>query len=236
MKKIITITAALLLSTKALSVEGVYINESALELEEQYRNIAETLSQAYLEGGACGAEVEVYMDDIVEAAKKSRDFHDTNREYNENFEDLFSLKPSTLKVLKSTFALKDIMNVYERGDAASYEHALNRVVMWGPAPGAIGNATRLTFGQNNSVTFSYAEVIGQAPWVVWKGTEGSFRVSIQEHNKVVVTLEIEERDGHNQFELYYDWESQMWVMSPLHVEDANPFFDGFVDLPSECDA
>jgi len=234
MKKLITTLGIALLSTQALAVEGVYINEAALELEEQYVNIADILATEYLEHGACNG-LEAYQDSIVDAVKKSRQYHDNNYEYNLATEDLFSLTPNTLEAIKTTFALKEVMNMLEPGDAASYENALNRVVMWGPAPGAYGHIRKLVFGENLKVTFYSKELLDEAPWVKWNETPGDFYVSF-EGQKKIINLGGPDSNGYDRFELYFDWQYKEWMMKPLDLDNANPFFDGYTDFPDECSA
>jgi hypothetical protein len=234
MTKLTKILVALLFTQNAFAVEGVYINETAFELEALYGQIAHTMSKAYLEHGAC--ESNVYISDIVDAARKSRRHHDSNYEHNLNTGDLFSLTQTTKNALKSTLALKDIMNMLDHSDPRTFEHALNRVIMWGAAPGAYGHTTYIEFGPNNTFTYHWLELLNDEPWWVWHEVQGEFSVESKNYNSVIVELNYFDERPTERFELYKEWIDAEWMMKPEGQTDSNPYFDGYVDLPSECDA
>jgi len=233
MKKLITTVLALALSQNAFALND-YLNESALELEALYGQVADTMSKAYLNNGAC--EADVYMQEIADAARESRRYHDNNYNYNLNTGDRFTLSASTLQVLKTTLALKDIMSMLDYRDPSTFEHALNRVVMWGPAPGAYGHSSKMEFGQNNTVTFYTKELLDEAPYVTWNTKQGSFFVEKTNDGKIVVVLNANNESAVERFELYFDWQYKTWMMKPLGFEGANPFIHGYTDYPDECSA
>lgn len=224
-----TIITAVLVVVAWASTAGA--SQTALKLENQYRDIAETLSVEFNKGGACGA-FEIYTSDIVESAQKARNYFDSNWELNEQTNRKFTLSPETLKAMKSTLALKDIMSMLDRNDPKTFEHALNRVIMWGPAPGAYGNMSYIEFGENNKVVSAELELLNEEPWYQWNKRETTFSVVKSGHDLIV-------RVGHEEYVLkkqYDQYVQGVWVLTPIDRKDGNPWMSGFIDTPSECEA
>ncbi|MCJ8275762.1 MAG: hypothetical protein MJK18_02895, partial [Bdellovibrionales bacterium] len=119
-------------------------------------------------------------------------------------------------------------------DPATFEHALKRVVMWGPAPGAYGNISYIKFKKNNQVELGSLELLDNDPWVQWNTSEATYNVRAQGWEMVV---DITTNGGTTSYILKqnYEWFSQ-WVLVPADAPNTNPYMNGYTDYPSECEA
>lgn len=242
MKSIITKTiliATLLVSQLAYSSfqypEEEEASAMSLKLEKSYHEIAHELAASHNKYGACPADA--YTQTIAEAVRKARYRFDANYTLNQNENRKFKVSHEVSKVLKSTLFLKDVMNMLDHNDMSTFEHALNRVVMWGPAPGAYGHISRLEFGANNQVEYLTNEYVDESPWFVWSTPKkGRFDVFKNKNYEIEIRLTFEDGTASTYILSNSYTNNWMWQMVPADKKDANPYLDGFVDYPSECDS
>ena len=206
------------------------INQPAYDLEQHYLGISKILADEH-EKSACGGDIEVYTANVVDSVRKAREYFDYNYDWNKAYGRLFTIDPVVTHSLATTLALKDIMHMLDFNKPQTIAHALNRVIMWGPAPGAYGNMTYLQFGQNGKLVF--AELVfdnnGDYYWVY---SGGSFAVRYN----VDITIDVTVGGSTRSYYLKKDFHTNMWNMVPVVNPVANPYFEGFVDYPSECEA
>ncbi len=232
MKTLIILIASLVM-TQAQAAEK---NSKVFEVEQSYLRLADDLSDIYQTDGPCGGGVEVYTPEIAKLVQQARYAFDSNREWNNEIGRLFTLPASVTKTLADTLFLKDVMNMLDREDPSTFAHALNRVVMWGPAPGAYGNTTLYRFKEGNKIEYQWLELLDSEPYWQWHKVEGTFQVTNESH-KIIVSVEVEGMV--REFELFktYDaYSGAMWVMIPRGESKEQYYRNGFVDFPSECEA
>jgi hypothetical protein len=211
-------------------------NLDALELEQQYLEVANKLAEVQNQEGPCGA-IEAYTTDIVASLVQAKRYYDVNASFNTQTERVFSPSEAVLTSLSSTFVLREIMGRVDYSNLQSFENALSGVVMHGPSPGAFGHTSYLIFGNDNAV-FDRKMVFDTEGNPVWQNFKGRYKVEEQNEFGVVVTIYYEEDGYETRFVLNYSFEINQWYMLPLKTIEffKNPFVDGYVDLPDECSA
>jgi hypothetical protein len=208
-------------------------SDTLLRVETAYLEVADALASSHVKYGACGP-IEAYTSEIVSSVRQARYAFDGNRDMNKREGRKFTITKNTTEALKTTLALKDIMNMLDRRDVTTFEHALNRVVMWGPAPGAYGNMSFIRFSNKNKVTLGELKLLDEAPWYEWVETEAFFEVSMR-GQRIIVSINANETRQEYILKMSYEW-SKQWVLVPTETPDANPWTKGFTDFPSECEA
>lgn len=212
--------------------------ELLLKLETNHLAIADTIASVQNKDGACGGPIEAYTMDIVENVIKARRYFD-DANYNTSSKRKFKVSDEVTNALKTTLALKDIMNMLDYKDPKTFEHALNRVVMWGPAPGAYGNMSYIEFGPNNTAKIGSLSLLDEKPYFKWEVKEAKFfvkkSVSSPYYSPMIVEIHEGERVEAYKLNNSFEWDG-MWNMIPVGKKESNPWLDGFVDFPSECEA
>lgn len=235
MKKLILTAIIALTAPFAMADEQAGI-QTNLDLEKGYVDLAHTMAKSFNEHGPCGY-AEVYTMDIVNTVRKARNYFDNNWDYNKQANRKFKISQETKNAIKTTLALKDIMNMLDHKRPETYAHAFNRVVMWGPAPGVYGNMNYWTFHKDGKATYSELELLNEDPYFKWNHFSGEFKVTREDKGIFVyLTAKGVTTKYKLQQHIKSDWFNRMWNLVPADEPNANPWLEGFVDYPSECEA
>ena len=208
----------------------------AYKLENQYRRIAETLSKSFNHSNC--EPIEIYSGDIAVAARQARENYDTNSQWNATENREFRLGKQTEKALATTMALRDIKGQIHLGNVDSYKQALVGVAMWGPEHGVTGHLNSIHFQENEKLVY------GEIPSSIdgtgdWTNRNGTFSINTANAGNVEINIDVEDY-----FSVTYllkvgafspsQYTQPLWYLVPKEAPDANPYKEGFVDYPREC--
>lgn len=134
-----------------------------------------------------------------------------------------------LAVLSGDLEIQDASGKYTYKGLAA---ALPGVTLWGPAPGAYGNASKIEFHADGKATLSHQEWSETANMPEWKSEEGTYRVGNAEGDTIMIT--IESPSGGTDYDLKATKSYEQgpdFEMTPIEKEG-----ETFTAYISECEA
>lgn len=202
------------------------------EIAGLYITIAEKLADARSANRVC--ELDAYQSTINQALAEA---NRQSWQYTEN-----RLKDSAIlnQEMAASLAFKEFRGDFDVLNLDKIRRSLAGIVMYGPHQGAYGNTKILTFAEGGKLEFSRLVLLDKEPWYKWVKREGTWSVSVESNNfrkQAVVTVSVP-----GVFTKKYllttsnlaGWRE--YVLVPYEKPKANPYFEGYTDYPSECEA
>lgn len=220
MKSIILVTILSLVSSLA------FADQLHLEIAEKQMELADKVAQAYISDDY----VCVYtQDEVFKHFQRAVDY----LEYNTQIPTTKNLD----EALKNSFGYKALLAPNYRDLNYIREVILPGTVMFGPSPGAYGPSSTLEFKTSSTLTFSEL-IFDDNPDLDYKWVHTDFNYSVSESkNGEVVISYVNSKKEIIEFEVRQPWfQVNEWHLLPLGVDGVNPYFDGYVDFGSECEA
>lgn len=218
-----------LLFFAVLGFAGAAQANPADQMRDQLLGAANILAEQFNENGACGGSMEAYISEMVKYVVDAKTYHDYN-----NYGTPMSLPAAVETAVGHSLSVKEATSRFSPENPD-----LTEAVFYGPSPGAYGNMSKMEFISDSEVLLWTLDIDneGGAKWVSQKGTYTLSHVSqggMKITSMVVITITTGETT--QEFLLQKSWEYNQWFVVPADKSDANPYLDGYVEFPSECDA
>ena len=197
----------------------------AEEVTDHLVTAVEKLARAHDQQGACG-DVEVYTTTLLNLLRETKIVGD------DYAVEKIKSTPIIGKALNHSLGYREITRQVTWENAEALQKSLDGVVMFGPARGAYGNTTTVTFQKNGKVIFGSLELLDEEPYTRWNTEVGTYSLEFQDY-AVIVTLNSSDVQGAKFLLTEYNG---LWSLIPVEDEEGNPYMNGYVDVPSECDA
>lgn len=218
-----------------IASDEIKVNKSALQLEEQYLELANTLSHARNQSKkGCDGEVEARLQDIMHLVREAKFYFDKNKNYNKSEKREFDPVLNILKAVKHTVSIRELLGLLPFDNPNLFANELQGSVLWGPAPGAYENMSMISFISSTEYKI-HKRAYSPSGKSIWTEKTGTFNVSTFTSQSMKVSLN---REGLHpldfQLKRYGNEPNRMWVLIPFQELSQDSHKVSFVEFPREC--